>query len=269
MMQTLKEMVTDHIVYRKQVWNLAIADLKKTYRGSALGWAWAIIKPAVTIFVYWFAFSFGLRKSQDIAGFPFFLWMLAGIVPWFYMNEMLTQGTDCIKKNRFLVTKMKFPVSTIPTFTNVSKFIVHLLLTALAILIFLATGHPLTVYMVQLPLYMLFLFFFFENWVYFAAPIATISGDFANLVKSFITAIFWLSGILWTADSIDHPAVRIFLRLNPVYFLSTGYRNCFVYHRWFFEEPLDLALFLAELVLMFLLGQWSYRRIRKEMPDVL
>lgn len=269
MVQQLKVIAREHLDYRKQIGKLAISDLKKTYRGSALGWSWAIIKPAVTIFVYWFAFSFGLRKGSDIAGYPFFLWMVAGIVPWFYMSEMLTQGTDCIKKNRFLVTKMKFPVSTIPTFTNISKFIVHTLLVILTIVIFLGTGHGLTVYALQLPFYMLLLFLFFECWSYFSAPIATISADFSNLVRSFITAIFWLSGILWTADSIDNRVVKFFLQLNPVNFLCTGYRNCFVYHRWFFEQPKLLVIFLAEFLVMFLLGYWSYHKIRKEMPDVL
>ena len=46
------------------------ADLVKTYRGAALGWAWAIIKPAVTIFVYWFAFEIGLRAGKDVNRFP-------------------------------------------------------------------------------------------------------------------------------------------------------------------------------------------------------
>ena len=53
----LKNVIKDHIEYRQQIFKLAKADLVKTYRGAALGWAWAIIKPAVTIFVYLFAFS--------------------------------------------------------------------------------------------------------------------------------------------------------------------------------------------------------------------
>ena len=53
----LTEIIKEHIAWRSQISKLAKADLMKTYNGAALGWAWAIIKPAVTIFVYWFAFS--------------------------------------------------------------------------------------------------------------------------------------------------------------------------------------------------------------------
>lgn len=65
-MKVLAEIIKDHIEYMQQIFKLAKADLVKTYRGAALGWAWAIIKPAVTIFVYWFTFEIGLRAGRDV-----------------------------------------------------------------------------------------------------------------------------------------------------------------------------------------------------------
>ncbi|MDY6141228.1 MAG: ABC transporter permease, partial [Bacilli bacterium] len=124
-MKVLINIIKEHFAYRKQITKLAKADLVKTYRGAALGWMWAIIKPTVTIFVYWFAFAIGLRISNDVNGYPYFLWLIAGVVPWFYMSEMISGGTDAIRRYGYLVTKMKFPVSTIPTFVNLSKLIIH------------------------------------------------------------------------------------------------------------------------------------------------
>ena len=63
-MSYLTEIIKDHIQYKQQIFKLAKADLIKTYRGAALGWAWAIIKPAVTIFVYWFTFEIGLEQEK-------------------------------------------------------------------------------------------------------------------------------------------------------------------------------------------------------------
>lgn len=62
----LGNILKEHKTYRQQIFKLAKADLVKTYRGAALGWSWAIIKPAVTIFVYWFAFEIGLRAGKDV-----------------------------------------------------------------------------------------------------------------------------------------------------------------------------------------------------------
>ncbi|MFR5869850.1 MAG: ABC transporter permease, partial [Acutalibacteraceae bacterium] len=238
------------------------------YRASALGWSWAIIKPLVTIFVYWFAFAIGLRRGGDIEGYPFVLWLISGIVPWFYMSEMLTLGTECILRNRYLVTKMKYPVSTIPTFTSISKFSVHLILMMIPSHL---RYHRQRID--HLPcataVYMLCNFLFFTGWAMFAAPIAAISTDFSNLVKSFVTAVFWLSGVLFQVDTMHKGLAHKLLMLNPVTFLCNGYRNCFIYHTWFFDQPKRLLYFAVWLVVIYALGIWSYRRTRSEMADVL
>ncbi len=263
------EIIKDHITYLQQIFKLAKADLVKTYRGAALGWSWAIIKPAVTIFVYWFAFSIGLRMGGDVDGYPYFLWLISGLLPWFYMSEMITSGTDTIRKYSYLVTKMKFPVSTIPTFVSISKFIVHLLLVVIVILIFIFMGYPPDIYIIQLPFYMLCMFIFFTIWSLFSSLLASMSKDFGNLVKSMVTAVFWLSGILWNPETITIPWLKKLLMLNPVTFITTGFRNCFINHVWFFEQPKRLLYFVIITAIMLVIAIWTYKRLRKEIPDVL
>ena len=247
-MSYLIEIIKDHIQYKQQIFKLAKADLIKTYRGAALGWAWAIIKPAVTIFVYWFTFEIGLRAGKDVNGFPFFLWLISGVIPWFYMSDMITGGTECIRKYSYLVTKMKFPISTIPTFFSISKFMVHLVLLVIMIIIFMLMGYPPDIYLLQLPIYMLF----------------------SNLVKSLVTAVFWLSGIIWNINTIkDIPWLNVILKLNPVTYLVEGYRNCFIHKTWIWESPKTLIAFLVITALLIIAAVWVYRRLRKEIPDVL
>ena len=158
-MRNLKRIIKEHIEYRHQILKLAKADLSKTYRGAALGWSWAVIKPTVTIFVYWFAFTIGLRMGKSVGEYPFFLWLIAGVIPWFYMSEMITGGADSIRKYSYLVTKMKFPISTIPTFVSISKIIVHLLLVVIVIVIFMLFGFKPDIYLLQLPFYTIIIIF--------------------------------------------------------------------------------------------------------------
>ena len=254
-MRTILRILKEHFEYRTQIFKLAKADLVKTYRGSALGWSWAVIKPTVTIFVYWFAFSIGLRAGGDISGYPFFLWLIAGVVPWFYMGDMITAGTSCIRKYSYLVNKMKFPVSTIPTFVSLSNMFINLILTLIVIAIFWLFGYTPDIYLLQLPFYLFLSFIFFTLWAFFASFIGAMSKDFVNLVKSFITAIFWLSGILCDVDAIT--------------FLVTGCRNCFINKIWFWEQPKRLMYFVILTIVMAILGLWSYRKLRKEIPDVI
>ena len=266
---TLFGIVEEHKEFWRQIFQLAAADLVKTYRGSALGWLWALIKPSVTIFVYWFAFAIGLRASKSVNGFPFSLWLIAGILPWFYISEMLTQGTTTLKRYSYLVTKIKFPVSTIATFVSLSKFYVHLALTAIVIVIFIVFGYPVDVYYLQLPLYMALMFAFFTVWSMFAAPLSAISKDFANVVSSFVMAIFWMSGVMWDVNQIKNPWLSRLLLFNPVTFIATGYRNVFIYKRWFFQDSFALMAFGVVFTAMVLLTLFTYHRLRRDIADVL
>jgi teichoic acid transport system permease protein len=268
-MKNLKRIIKEHIQYRHQIFKMAKADLSKTYRGAALGWSWAVIKPTVTIFVYWFAFTIGLRMGKPVGQYPYFLWLIAGVVPWFFMSEMITGGADAIRKYSYLVTKMKFPISTIPTFVSISKFTVHLILLSVTILIFGLFGFQPDVYLLQLPFYAIIMFVFFNSWALFASLLAAISKDFLNLVKSFVSAVFWLSGIVWNADTVTIDWLRRFLNLNPVTFIVNGYRNCFINKIWFWQQPKRILYVVVMLSIMLILDLWAYRKLRKEIPDVL
>lgn len=265
---TLTGILKEHGSYAQQIKKLAKADLIRTYRGATLGWLWALIKPSFTIFIYWFVFAVGLRGSRDVAGFPFFFWLVAGMVPWFYMSDMLLLGTRSIKKYSYLVTKMKFPISTIPTFVSLSNFIVHLLLCLVMIGIFWLGGYPPTWYLLQLPFYLLGLFLFFTFLSLSTALLSAVSQDVSNLIRSLVIAIFWLSGVIWDISSIDGP-LRLLFRINPVTYLSYGYRNVFIYQRWFFEQPFELVVFLLWLLLLAVIGMLLYQKLRKEIPDIL
>ncbi|MGN0715976.1 MAG: ABC transporter permease [Anaerovoracaceae bacterium] len=267
-MRTLKEIIKDHIEYRRQLVQLAKADMKKAY-GGVLGMGWAIIRPAILIFVFWFAFSVGLRKGGDVEGYPFFLWLIAGMIPWFYMRDMITGGAGSIRRYKYLVTKIKFPVSTIPTFVSMGNLATHAGLVVLMIGIFLLFGYRPTVYYLQIPLYMMLMFLFFTAWGLFSGVLSSISRDFLNLVKSLTQALFWMSGILYDANGIDQQWIRNILLFNPVTIVVNGYRNALIYHKWFWEDWQQLVNFAIVYAVMLLLAVWVYRKLKKDIPDVL
>lgn len=269
MIEAFKLIIKEHTQFHKQIFKLAKSDLIKTYRGAALGWAWAIVKPTMTLFCFWFAFSVGLRSGSPVEGYPFFLWLAAGFLPWFYMSEMITGGSGCIRKYRHLVTKMKFPISVIPTYYSLSHLYVHIALFCITTLLFMIFGYMPNIYYLQIPFYMSLMFLFTIMWSLFTGLLSAISIDFQNLVKSMSTAIFWLSGVLYDVDKIPSPIMRVILKLNPVTFVATGYRNCFIYHRWFFEKPKEIIAFLLVFLMFSLLALWAFKKLRKEIADVL
>ena len=268
-MGTIREILSEHKQYGNQLVKLAKADIERTYRGATLGWAWAIIKPASTIFVFWFTFTIGLRRGGPIDGYPFFLWLITGLCPWFYMSEMLNGGAGCIRKYNTFVTKMKFPVSTIPTFFSMSSLAIHWGLLFIVLVIFRIFHYKADVYWLQIPFYMALMFIFFTFWALFAGMVSAMSKDFMNLVKSIVTAIFWLSGILYDPRTIEIGWLRTLFLFNPVTYFVNGYRNCLIQKKWFWETGADNLGFLLMLVIMIIASLWAYKKLRKDIPDVL
>jgi teichoic acid transport system permease protein len=163
---------------------------------------------------------------------------------------------------------MNFPVSTIATFVSLSKLFVSVCMIAITILLYVIMGYSLDIYIAQLPFYILMMFLFFTGWSLFSAPLAAISRDYANLVKSFTTGIFWLSAIIWDPSNVSNRFFRWFLKLNPITYVVQGFRDTFIYKQWFFEKE-ETIYFGIVLVIMWILGSVIYKRLRKDIPDVL
>jgi ABC-type polysaccharide/polyol phosphate export permease len=139
----------------------------------------------------------------------------------------------------------------------------------IVILIFVLMGFTPDIYYLQLPLIILMSFIFFTAWSLFSSPLAAISKDFSNLVKSFITAVFWLSGVIWDPSGVSNKWAQLFLKINPITYLTQSFRNTFIYKEWIWESPKELLVFAGVTLIMILLATWSYNRLRKEIPDVL
>ena len=271
MYKCLKEILSDNIRYFRRTLSLAYINQKKNYKGSALGPVWAFIKPVLYICVFYFAISIGFKSAKDIDGVitPYFIWLTTGMISWFYMRDMILGGASCFRKYRFLVTKMNYPVSTIPTIVSMSNLIIHCILMIGVLLLALAFGCAPTVYWIQLPVYMLLMFIFSTIWAMAAGLFSIVRRDFYNFLKSINMAIFWFSGILFDINGIENDLARTVLKLNPVSFILEGYRNSLCREVWIFDEWKKLVGFFLCSLLLLAVALWLYKKLRKQIPDII
>lgn len=266
----LGQILREHRGFGRQIFLLAKNELIKTYKAALLGPLWAVIKPLTTLLVFWFAFDIGIRGGTNVvAGYPRFVFMLTAFVPWFFMSDAITGGAKAIRTNSQFVTKITFPVSAIITFTMLSKLYIHLMLCALMYLYLVIAGYMPSVYNLQFFLYCPLMFAFFTALAWSTAPMSSFSRDFENLIASSITALMWMSGIMWDSYSLDIPWLKTLMLWNPINFFANGYRKAFLYHQWVTQQPEELYIFLAELALIVVLGAWNYQRLRTRLPDIL
>lgn len=268
MFATLRQILSENWHWRRQVWALARIDLVRTYRGAALGKIWLFVKPAVYILVYWFTLSFGIRSASDVNGKPFLLWLACGVFPWFFMSDAISTGSNIYQRYSYLVNRIKFPISLISTFYTLSQLIVMTFLMLFTMVVCLITGVPLSIHLIQLPLVLVLMFLFWTAWSIMLSPLSAISKDFANLVKTLTTPLFWLSGIIFNLDSLPY-AARVIMKFNPVSWCVEAMRDCFVYDRWIWSRPTTLLPFLFVFLVVVILAVHNYHRLYMEVPDVV
>ena len=271
MVECLKTIIKDNWSWRKQIWHLAIFDLVKRSRGAALGWAWLFIKPAVYIFCFWFALDVGLRTGGNMpeGAPPYILWLCSGIIPWFYMQEMLGQGVDIMHRYPYLVNKIKFPLGAISSIYAISTLIVQLMLMVVLFVIYFACGMPIDLYLLQVPVLLIIMVVFWDIFSIFCSMLSAISHDFSNLMHALSTPFFWLSGAIFDVSSIGISWVQTVFYFNPITFFTSGFRAALYDKTWIWENTGACLGFVAVFVVTLLCMLFVYKKFAEEVPDVL
>ena len=114
-------------------------------------------------------------------------------------------------------------------------------------------------------------FLLFTPFALFNSTLSVISPDYGNLIKSLTTAVFWLSGIMYDISLIKNVWLRRMLRINPVTYICSGYRDCYINNRWFFDftKYKSTLGFFGVCLLMWMASLYIYKKTRKDLPDVL
>lgn len=86
-------------------------------------------------------------------GYPYALWLIAGIIPWFFFSEGIINATNCLMEYSYLVKKVVFKISVLPLVKILSALFVHLFFIAFAIFIYIIMGKTPIVQMAQLGYY--------------------------------------------------------------------------------------------------------------------
>lgn len=267
----IADIIGEHKGQAKKIWMLGVNDLIKKYKGAVMGPLWAIIKPSFTLFILWFAFEVGIRGSGMVSGYPRFIFMLSGYVPWFFISETIVGGSRSIRQNSQFVTKLSFPVSNIMTFCTMASLIIHIGMCVIMYAILLFSGYGPSIYNLQILYYMPLMYAFFLVLAWTTAPLSAFSRDFENLINAIITGLFWLSGIFWDTYDIKNPVIRTIMYFNPINYFINGYRKSFLYDTFIFDGNYtkELIIFYSEFALLILVGGYFYNKLRKILPDIL
>ncbi len=253
---------------RRLIASLARNDFRTRYAGSYLGIVWAFVQPVVTIFVYWFVFS--TLRAHAVREVPFVLWLIAGLVPWFYFQEALNSGTNSMIEYSYLVKKVVFKISILPVVKLCSALYVHLFFVGVVVLLYTVMGHFPGLTVIQLAYYSLCMFLLVLGMSYLTSSLVIFFRDLTQIINIVLQVGVWMTPIMWNFDDLNlGPALRTVFQLNPMYYIVSGYRDSLIDRIWFWQRPALTLYFWAFTGIMFLLGRRVFRKLRVHFADVL
>ncbi len=98
--------------YRELLYFLVWRDIKVRYKQTALGAAWAILQPLLTMVV--FSVFFGRLAQMPSEGMPYPLFTYTALLPWQLFAYALSESSNSLVANQNLITKVYFPRLVIP-----------------------------------------------------------------------------------------------------------------------------------------------------------
>ena len=98
--------------YRELLYFLVWRDVKVRYKQTALGAAWAILQPCLTMIA--FSVFFGRLAGIPSDGIPYPIFTFTALLPWQLFSHALIESSNSLVTNERLITKVYFPRLVIP-----------------------------------------------------------------------------------------------------------------------------------------------------------
>jgi len=251
--------------YRELVYFLTWRDVKVRYKQTFLGVAWAIIQPLFTMIIFTLFFGRLAGLEDRTNGIPYPLFAYAGLLPWTFFSNALTNSGNSLVGSANLITKVYFPRMIVPGAAVAAGLIDF----AIGFIILI----PLLIYYRITP-----------TWNLFMLPVLV------ALITVLATAVgMWLSALnvkyrdirfalpfliqLWMFVSpIIYPASilpakwRWLLELNPLTGIIEGFKSALfgVTFNW-----TSLAISAVLTLLSLVYAAFSFSRVERRFADIV
>lgn len=260
----IQQLIKEIPLIRKLVKN----DLKARYSGSVFGVVWAFVQPLVTILVFWYVFQVGF-KNPPVDDVEFILWLVAGYIPWTYFNDGVMSSTNVLYEYSYLVKKIKFKEWMLPIVKVFSALYIHSFFMVFIVAMYLLYGYKFQISWLSIIYYSGALTVLLLALSFITSSFAVFLKDASQIIGIALQIGFWLVPVFWSESTMTDGVMKV-LRLNPMYYILTGYRDSMIYGVNFWEEPLWLIVYYWSFtVVIALIGIKTFKKLRVHFADLL
>ena len=250
--------------YRELLYFLTWRDIKVRYKQTALGAAWAIIQPVMTMVV--FSLFFGKLGKIPSDGVPYPIFSFAALVPWTFFANGLSQSSNSLVGSSNLIKKVYFPRLAIPIATVLSGLLDFVLAFVVLLAMMLYYGVVPTVNTLWLPLFLLLAVVTSLGVGLWLSALNVQYRD-VRYVVPFLTQFWMFATPIAYPSSLLHEPWRTIYALNPMVGVVEGFRWALLGTNTAPGPIIAASSFAALLILIS--GAFYFRRMERTFADVV
>lgn len=253
--------------YRELFYILSWRDIKVRYKQTTIGVLWAIIRPLLTMIV--FTFVFGKVAKMDVHSIvPYSLIVFAGLLPWQFFSNALTESSNSLIGNERLITKVYFPRMIIPASSVITSFIDFLISFVILLVMFVVYLYMPPGRIFLMPLFWIMAFLASFGPGLYLTALNVKYRDFRYIIPFIVQFGLFISPVGYTSAQIPEK-YQGWYALNPMAGVIDGFRWCIVKDA---PNPLLHYPFYISLGVTFFfvfLSIYQFRKMEKNFADLI
>lgn len=213
--------IREFFEYRELLKCLVARDIILRYKGSIMGFFWALLNPLLLLIIFSFVFSKILR--MNIPNYPLFLF--SAIIPWNFFSQTQSAATGSISMYGSILTKVYFPREIIPLSLVISNFI-HTFLVGFVVNFILVLLYHISpgISLLFLPLVFVVQILLTSGMALILSCLQVYFRDITVLLNHVLILWFYATPIIYPLEMVPEPYLT-WIRFNPLTGIIVSYRN--------------------------------------------
>lgn len=251
--------------YRELFCFLAWRDILVRYKQTVIGFAWALIRPFLTMVV--FTLVFGKLAKLPSDGSPYAIMVFAAMLPWQFFSNSLSEASNSLIGNANLISKVYFPRLIIPASSIITSF-VDFLISALILVGLMIWYHFVPGWRIfTLPLFIAIAFAASMGCGLWLTALNVKYRDFRYIVPFIVQIGLYISPVGFSSSVVPQKW-RLLYSLNPMVSVIDGFRWAILDGQSAIYVPgFIVSIGVVSLLLVF--GIWYFRKTEKTFADVI
>ena len=250
--------------YRELLYILVWRDIKIRYKQTAIGVAWVVLQPLITMLIFAAIFGYMAKLPSDGVWYPVF--SLTALLPWTYFAQAIIRSGESVVGNAGLVSKIFFPRVLLPLALIVAPLLDLVLSLPMLFGLLFYAGIPLTWKVCTLPAFILLAMLTAMGLSLFTSAMNVKYRDVRHAIPFVIQIWMFASPIVYPVSLVPEQW-RWLYGLNPMAGVIEGFRWALLGRSA--PDPVVMAESVVVLFVVLIAGLVYFKQVERQFADVI